>query len=112
MASNQGKSAVNVVPPPIREAQAQAAELGLGTRGDRQPQGLAQVRTAAGELLREISRKVAKIWDAGLSDYELRNLDNDINKQLHEKWHSPHQIAAGTSRFWMIEKGGAGDEGL
>ncbi|KAF8184313.1 hypothetical protein K438DRAFT_1974511 [Mycena galopus ATCC 62051] len=73
----------------FREVQAQAAELGLGgTRGDRRP-----------------------ACATGLSDYELRNLNDD--KQLHEKWHWPHRIAAGTSRFWMmIEKGGAGDDGL
>ncbi|KAF8145699.1 hypothetical protein K438DRAFT_1991564 [Mycena galopus ATCC 62051] len=36
-------------------------------------QELARVRAVEGELLRGISRKVAKITDAGLSDYELRD---------------------------------------
>ncbi|KAF8175226.1 hypothetical protein K438DRAFT_1979795 [Mycena galopus ATCC 62051] len=76
----------------FREAQAQAAELGLGTRADRRP---------AGARANGSGRAVA--------DYELRNLNDDINKQLHKKWHWPHRIAAGMSRFWMmIEKGGAG----
>ncbi|KAF8126242.1 hypothetical protein K438DRAFT_1790562 [Mycena galopus ATCC 62051] len=66
----------------FREAQAQAAELGLGTRGDRRP---ARARACA----------------TGLSDHELRNLNDDINKQLRQKWTWPNRIAAGTSRFWM-----------
>ncbi|KAF8175219.1 hypothetical protein K438DRAFT_1771178 [Mycena galopus ATCC 62051] len=70
----------------FREAQAQAAEQGLGTRGDRRPAG---ARANGG------GRAVI------LSDHELRNLNDDINKQLRQKWTWPNRIAAGTSRFWM-----------
>ncbi|KAF8129147.1 hypothetical protein K438DRAFT_1999970 [Mycena galopus ATCC 62051] len=48
-------------------------------------QELARVRAVAAELIREISRKAAKIQDAGLSDYELRDIHDEINKQMREK---------------------------
>ncbi|KAF8136073.1 hypothetical protein K438DRAFT_1996977 [Mycena galopus ATCC 62051] len=62
------------------ETQAQAAELGLGTRGDKRPAG-------------------ARACTAGLRDYELRNLSHNIDKQWREKWHWTNQIATATSRF-------------
>lgn len=52
-----------------RFREAQAGELGLGTRGDRRPRmasackSLRECERWRGELLREISRKVAKIQD-------------------------------------------------
>lgn len=55
-----------------RFREAQAAELGLGTRGDRRPRmasackSLRECERWRGEILREISRKVSKIQD-GLS---------------------------------------------
>ena len=55
-----------------RFREAQAAELGLGTRGDRRPKmasackSLRECERWRGEILREISRKVSKIQD-GLS---------------------------------------------
>ncbi|KAG6815617.1 hypothetical protein H0H93_009327, partial [Arthromyces matolae] len=69
-----------------RFREAQAAELGLGTRGDRRPRmasackSLRECERWRGEILREISRKVSKIQDAGLSDYEVRDLNDKINK--------------------------------
>ncbi|KAF8145708.1 hypothetical protein K438DRAFT_1781709 [Mycena galopus ATCC 62051] len=48
-------------------------------------QELARVRALAGELFREISRKVAKTQDAGLSDYDLRDVHDEMNKQMGEK---------------------------
>lgn len=47
-----------------------------------------------GEILREISRKVSKIQDAGLSDYEVRDLNDEINKLLREKRHWENQLVA------------------
>jgi len=55
-----------------RFREAQAAELGLGTRADRRPKmasackSLRECERWRGEILREISRKVSKIQD-GLS---------------------------------------------
>ncbi|EEB97840.1 hypothetical protein MPER_02754 [Moniliophthora perniciosa FA553] len=47
-----------------------------------------------GEILREISRKVSKIQDAGLTDYEVRDLNDEINKLVREKRHWENQIVA------------------
>lgn len=100
-----------------RFREAQAAELGLGTRGDRRPKmasackSLRECERWRGEILREISRKVSKIQDgvfrvaavttfrwlcltAGLTDYEVRDLNDDINKLLREKRHWENQIVA------------------
>ncbi|KAI0045615.1 Isy1-like splicing factor [Auriscalpium vulgare] len=83
-----------------RFREAQAAELGLGTRSDRRPRmasackSLRECERWRGEILREISRKVSKIQDAGLSDYEVRDLNDEINKLMREKRHWENQIVA------------------
>jgi pre-mRNA-splicing factor ISY1 len=38
-----------------------------------------------GQVLKEISRKVSKIQDPGLSDYMIRDLNDEINKAMREK---------------------------
>ena len=59
-----------------RFREAQAAELGLGTRSDRRPRmasackSLRECERWRGEILREISRKVSKIQD-GASPLQL-----------------------------------------
>ncbi|KAG6854570.1 hypothetical protein C0991_004906 [Blastosporella zonata] len=83
-----------------RFREAQAAELGLGTRADRRPKmasackSLRECERWRGEILREISRKVSKIQDAGLTDYEVRDLNDEINKLMREKRHWENQIVA------------------
>ncbi|KAL1748056.1 Isy1-like splicing factor [Schizophyllum fasciatum] len=83
-----------------RFREAQAAELGLGTRADRRPRmasackSMRECERWRGEILREISRKVSKIQDAGLTDYEVRDLNDEINKLLREKRHWENQIIA------------------
>ncbi|KIY64096.1 Isy1-like splicing factor [Cylindrobasidium torrendii FP15055 ss-10] len=83
-----------------RFREAQAGELGLATRSDRRPRmasGCKSIRDCErwrGEILREISRKVSKIQDAGLSDYEVRDLNDEINKLLREKRHWENQLVA------------------
>ncbi|KAH7883122.1 Isy1-like splicing factor [Phlebopus sp. FC_14] len=83
-----------------RFREAQAAELGLGTRADRRPKmasackSLRECERWRGEILREISRKVSKIQDAGLTDYEVRDLNDEINKLMREKRHWENQIIA------------------
>ncbi|TEB32802.1 Isy1-like splicing factor [Coprinellus micaceus] len=70
-----------------RFREAQAADLGLGTRADRRP------RVAA--AMQEFARmKVSKIQDAGLTDYEVRDLNDEINKLLREKRNWENQIVA------------------
>ncbi|KAF8126789.1 Isy1-like splicing factor [Boletus edulis] len=81
-----------------RFREAQAAELGLGTRGDKRPKmasackSLRECERWRGEILREISRKVSKIQDSGLTDYEVRDVNDEINKLLREKRHWENQI--------------------
>lgn len=102
-----------------RFREAQAAELGLGTRADRRPRmasackSLRDCERWRGEILREISRKVSKIQDgtwnlvieskyesnstsqlAGLTDYEVRDLNDEINQLMREKRHWENQIVA------------------
>ncbi|KIM29430.1 hypothetical protein M408DRAFT_67946 [Serendipita vermifera MAFF 305830] len=83
-----------------RFREAQAAELGLGTRSDRRPRmasackSLRECERWRGEILREISRKVSKIQDAGLSEYEIRDLNDEINKLMREKRHWENQLVA------------------
>lgn len=63
-----------------RFREAQAAELGLGTRGDKRPrmasacQSLRECERWRGEILREISRKVSKIQD-GESSAQFESLN-------------------------------------
>ncbi|KAF8551841.1 Isy1-like splicing factor [Imleria badia] len=84
-----------------RFREAQAPGLGIGTRGDKRPQiacackGLRECERWRGEILREISRKVSKIQDCIWSDrYEVRDLNDEINRLLREKRHSENQIIA------------------
>lgn len=83
-----------------RFRQAKAMEMGLGSHGDRRPRmassckDLRQCERWRGEILREISRKVTKIQDYGLSDYEVRDLNDEINKLMREKGHWETQILA------------------
>ncbi|GAA6006226.1 hypothetical protein JCM10207_000568 [Rhodosporidiobolus poonsookiae] len=83
-----------------RFREAQAAELGLSQKTDRRPRvaasckDLRQCERWRGEVLREVSRKVSKIQDAGLTDYEIRDLNDEINKLLREKNHWENQIIA------------------
>ncbi|KAI0948113.1 hypothetical protein AcW1_009710 [Taiwanofungus camphoratus] len=83
-----------------RLREAQAAELGLGTQSDRRPRiasickSLRECERWRGEILREISRKVSELQDAGLTDYEVRDLNDEINKLMREKKHWENQIVA------------------
>ncbi|KAF8133540.1 hypothetical protein K438DRAFT_1541845, partial [Mycena galopus ATCC 62051] len=72
---------------------AHAAGLRLDTRGNTQPRrasackSFARVGAVAGEFFREISRKVVNVQDARLGDYELRDVHDEINKQMRETRH-------------------------
>ncbi|KAL9932729.1 hypothetical protein V8E36_008428 [Tilletia maclaganii] len=97
MARNQEKAQSLL----YRFREAQAAELGLMTRTPAHRPRLASsvqsVKEAErwrGEVMREISRKVSKIQDAGLTDYEVRDLNDEINKLIREKGHWENQILA------------------
>ncbi|KIY01903.1 pre-mRNA-splicing factor isy1 [Fonsecaea multimorphosa CBS 102226] len=72
---------------------AQAAESGLLPSASlRRPKAPSTVDTVPlcekwrGQILKEISRKVTKIQDESLSDFQIRDLNDEINKLMKEKW--------------------------
>ncbi|KAK5277633.1 NineTeen Complex (NTC) component [Exophiala xenobiotica] len=72
---------------------AQAAESGLlPSAGQRRPKAPSTVNTISlcekwrGQILKEVSRKVTKIQDDSLSDFQIRDLNDEINKLMKEKW--------------------------
>ncbi|KAI8975388.1 pre-mRNA-splicing factor ISY1 [Mycotypha africana] len=81
-----------------RFREAQAAELGLGKPKMRRPNYAGSVNTVQEaerwrrDLLGEISRKISKIQDVSLSDYQVRDLNDDINKLMNQKYHWERRI--------------------
>lgn len=45
------------------------------------------------EIIREVSKKVAQIQNAGLGEFRIRDLNDEINKLLREKRHWENQIS-------------------
>ncbi len=83
----------------FRFRETQAIEMGIARpAGARRPRmassvsNLVECEKWRGEIMRDISRKVSKIQDAGLTDYALRDLNDEINKLLREKSHWERQI--------------------
>lgn len=75
------------------------AELGIGqNRQQRRPTSSANVQTAKeaerwrSDILREISRKIAKIQDSTLSEFQVRDLNDKINKLMRDKRHWEYKI--------------------
>jgi pre-mRNA-splicing factor ISY1 len=71
---------------------AQAAEAGIidisRTRRPKLITGVTAIPVCEkwrGQVLKEISRKVTKIQDEALSDYQIRDLNDEINKLMREK---------------------------
>lgn len=72
---------------------AQAADLGILDVGrQRRPKNITSVTSIPicekwrGQVLKEISRKVSRIQDPSLSDFQIRDLNDEINKLMREKW--------------------------
>ncbi|KAJ9622608.1 NineTeen Complex (NTC) component [Taxawa tesnikishii (nom. ined.)] len=72
---------------------AQAADLGiLDTSKTRRPKAISQQESIPscekwrGQVLKEISRKVSRIQEPSLSDYQIRDLNDELNKLFKEKW--------------------------
>ena len=70
----------------------QAASLGIIDAGrTRRPKLITEVTTIPacekwrGQVLKEISRKVSKIQEQSLSDFQIRDLNDEINKAMREK---------------------------
>lgn len=71
----------------------QASDLGiLDTTKTRRPKAISQQENIPtcerwrGQVLKEISRKITKIQDPALSDYQIRDLNDELNKLFKEKW--------------------------
>ncbi|KAH6651920.1 Isy1-like splicing factor [Truncatella angustata] len=76
----------------FRFREAQAADLGIIDAGrTRRPKIITEVESIQscekwrGQTLKEISRKVSRIQDLMLSDYQIRDLNDEINKLMREK---------------------------
>lgn len=87
---------------------AQAAEFGMsGERKDRRrPRIVASVTTLTGaevwrnDVIDELDRKITRIQNYGLPDYEIRDLNDEINQLFHEKdvWER-HIVALGGADY-------------
>lgn len=71
----------------------QASDLGiLDINKTRRPKAISQqdhIPTCErwrGQVLKEVSRKVTKIQDPALSDYQIRDINDELNKLFREKW--------------------------
>ncbi|TKX19269.1 pre-mRNA-splicing factor isy1 [Elsinoe australis] len=71
----------------------QASSLGiLDTSRTRRPKAISTIDQISvcerwrGQVLKEISRKVSKIQDPALSDYQIRDLNDELNGLFKEKW--------------------------
>lgn len=76
----------------FRFREAQAADLGIIDTGrTRRPKRITEVETIPvcekwrGQVLKEISRKVSRIQEPVLSDFQIRDLNDEINKLMREK---------------------------
>ncbi|KAG1472597.1 hypothetical protein G6F56_001441 [Rhizopus delemar] len=81
-----------------RFREAQAAQLGLAKTRQRRPGFAGTVNSVTEaemwrrDLLGEVSRKIAKIQDVSLSDYQVRDLNDEINKLMGQKYHWEKRI--------------------
>ncbi|CCU82830.1 hypothetical protein BGHDH14_bgh03142 [Blumeria hordei DH14] len=76
----------------FRFRESQAADLGIIDVGrTRRPKMITEVTAIPacekwrGQVLKEISRKVSRIQEASLSDFMIRDLNDEINKLMREK---------------------------
>ncbi|KAL2269603.1 hypothetical protein VTJ83DRAFT_1787 [Remersonia thermophila] len=76
----------------FRFREAQAAELGIIDAGrTRRPRNITEQDSIPacekwrGQVLKDISRKVSRIQDPALSDFQIRDLNDEINKLMREK---------------------------
>ncbi|KXS12933.1 Isy1-domain-containing protein [Gonapodya prolifera JEL478] len=94
MARNQEKAQSML----YRFREAQQAELGLVKANEKRPylasmvDDLKEAERWRGQILSEIGKKVAKIQDSGLNDYQVRDLNDEINKLMREKSHWENRI--------------------
>ncbi|KAJ5723856.1 hypothetical protein N7488_001891 [Penicillium malachiteum] len=77
----------------------QAADMGIIDVGrTRRPKAITSIDSIPtcerwrGQVLKEVSRKVTRIQEQSLSDYQIRDLNDEINKLMREKWAWEMQI--------------------
>lgn len=101
-----------------RFREAQAAEMGINIRKQirrpRIPSSVKNIKSAEkwrGQVVQEISRKVARIQDFGLTDFEVRDLNDEINKLMREKGQWEQQITALGGPRWSRSQNFTDDSG-
>ncbi|RMD40774.1 hypothetical protein DV735_g4376, partial [Chaetothyriales sp. CBS 134920] len=88
----------------------QASESGLlptsSTRRPKAPSTIATIPACEkfrGQIVREVSRKLLKIQDESLSDAQVRDLNDEINRLMREKWGwEPLPGDAGDGIGWLL----------
>ncbi|KAK5938438.1 NineTeen Complex (NTC) component [Knufia obscura] len=75
----------------FRATQAESSGL-LPSASQRRPRATSTITAIPlaekyrGQILREVSRKITKIQESSLSDFQIRDLNDEINKLMKEKW--------------------------
>ncbi|KAF9108909.1 NineTeen Complex (NTC) component [Mortierella sp. AM989] len=81
-----------------RFREAKNAELGGSKKLERRPYRISEVTSLAEaekwrrNVIGDISKKVSKIQDSSLSDFQIRDLNDEINKLMREKYRWEQQI--------------------
>lgn len=99
----------------FRFREAQAADLGIIDAGrTRRPKLITEQDSIPncekwrGQVLKEISRKVSRVQDPALSDYQIRDVNDEINKLMREKYMWEVQIRNLGGPNYMRGGGGGG----
>lgn len=100
----------------FRFREAQAADLGIIDAGrSRRPKLITEQDSIPacekwrGQVLKDISRKVSRIQDPALSDFQIRDLNDEINKLMREKYMWEVQIRnLGGPNYMRVAGGGGG----
>ncbi|KAK3991169.1 Isy1-like splicing factor [Cladorrhinum sp. PSN332] len=102
----------------FRFREAQAADLGIIDAGrTRRPRAITEQDSIPdcerwrGQVLKEISRKVSRIQEPALSDFQIRDLNDEINKLMREKHMWEIQIRnLGGPNYMRLIRGGGGKQ--
>lgn len=76
----------------FRFREAQAADLGIvDASRTRRPRNITEVDSVAicerwrGQVIKEISRKMSRVQESSLSDYQIRDINDELNRLMREK---------------------------
>jgi pre-mRNA-splicing factor ISY1 len=104
----------------FRFREAQAADLGIiDASRVRRPRNVSSVETVPecerwrGQVLKEISRKMTQIQDVALSDFQIRDINDQLNKLMREKhaWEMHIRNLGGPNYTRGAGGGGGGGRG-